>query len=104
MVYGNILKNNKLLYSVSYEHFTNSIENYFSMMKSRLNKLDGLTHKELKTNINKVIKYIPKEKYENIIIGVLHVQRCKTYVKKVNMLFIKKDSNMATYILLFIKK
>jgi hypothetical protein len=32
-------------------------------MKSRLNKLDGLTHKELKTNIDKVIE----DKYENII-------------------------------------
>ena len=33
-------------------------------MKSRLNKLDGSTRKELKTNINKVFKDIPKEKYE----------------------------------------
>ena len=40
--------------------FTNSIENYFSMIKSRLHKLDGLTHNELKININKVIKDIPK--------------------------------------------
>jgi len=62
-------KHNTLLYSVPYQHFTNSIENYFSMMKSRLQKLDGLTHKELKTNIEKVIKDIPKEKYENIIKG-----------------------------------
>jgi hypothetical protein len=31
-------------------------------MKSRLQKLDGLTYKELKTNINNVIKDIPKEK------------------------------------------
>jgi len=45
-----------------YQHFTNSIENYFSMMKSRLQKLDGLTHKELKNNIEKVIKDIQKEK------------------------------------------
>ena len=29
-------------------------------MKSRLQKLDGLTHKELKPNIEKVIKDIPK--------------------------------------------
>ena len=32
------------------------------MMKSRLYKLDGLSHKELKTNIYKVIKEIPKKK------------------------------------------
>ena len=75
-----INKNNTLLYSVPYQHFTNSIENYFSMLKSRLQKLDGLTHKELKTNINKVIKKIPKEKYENIIKGTYN--RTEKYIKK----------------------
>jgi len=49
--------------AVPYQHFTNSIENYFSMLKSRLQKLDGLTHEKLKENIEKVIKDIPKEKY-----------------------------------------
>ena len=59
-----------LLYmTVLYQHFTNSIENYFSMLKSRLQKLDGLTHEKLKENIEKVIKDIPKEKYENIFKG-----------------------------------
>lgn len=29
-------KNNTLLYSIPYQHFKNSIEKYFSMMKSRL--------------------------------------------------------------------
>jgi len=29
---------------VLYRHFINSIENYFSILKSRLQKLDGLTH------------------------------------------------------------
>ena len=75
-----INKNNNLLYSVPYQHFTNSIENYFSMMKSRLQKLDGLTHKELKTNINNVIKDIPKEKYDNIIKGTYN--RTKKYSNK----------------------
>jgi hypothetical protein len=41
-------KNNNILYAVPYQHFTNSIENYFSMLKSRLQKLDGLTHAKLK--------------------------------------------------------
>lgn len=36
------------------------------MLKSRLQKLDGLTHEKLKENIEKVIRDIPKEKYENI--------------------------------------
>ena len=50
------------------------------MMKSQLHKLEGLTYKELKTNIEKVIKDIPKEKYENIIKGTYN--RTKKYSKK----------------------
>ncbi len=49
-------------------------------MKSRLHKLGGLTYKELKTNIEKVIKDIPKEKYENIIKGTYN--RTEKYHKK----------------------
>ena len=73
-------KHNNILYAVPYQHFTNSIENYFSMLKSRLQKLDGLTHKELKENIEKVIKDIPKEKYENLFKGAYN--RTEKYVKK----------------------
>jgi transposase len=72
-------KNNKILYSVPYQHFTNSIENYFSMLKSRLQKLDGLTHKKLKENITNVIRGITKEKYENIFKGAYN--RDVVYVK-----------------------
>ena len=75
-------KHNNILYAVPYQHFTNSIENYFSMLKSRLQKLDGLTHKELKTNIEKVIKDIPKEKYENIIKGTY--KKPDIYIKKIS--------------------
>ena len=62
-------KHNNILYAVPYQHFTNSIENYFSMLKSRLQKLDGLTHIKLKENIENVISKIPKEKYRNIFKG-----------------------------------
>ena len=64
-----INKDNHLLYAVPYQHFTNSIENYFSMLKSRLQKLDGLTHTKLKENIENIISKIPKEKYINIFKG-----------------------------------
>ena len=77
-----INKDNHLLYAVSYQHFTNSIENYFSMLKSRLQKLDGLTHAELKENITKTIRNIPKEKYNNIINGAY--ERPEKYVSKKN--------------------
>ena len=78
-----ILKHNHLLYAVPYQHFTNSIENYFSMLKSRLYKVsgegEGQTHEKLKTNITEVIKTIPKEKYVNIFKGAY--EREAVYVK-----------------------
>ena len=77
-----INKDNHLLYAVPYQHFTNSIENYFSMLKSRLQKLDGLTHAELKENITKTIRNIPKKKYRNIIKGAY--ERPEKYVSKKN--------------------
>ena len=75
-----INQHNHLLYAVPYQHFTNSIEKYFSMLKSRLQKLDGLTHTELKRNITKVIQGIPKEKYRNIVKGAY--ERPEKYVSK----------------------
>ena len=72
-------KHNKLLYSVPYQHFTNSIENFFSMLKSKLQKLDGLTHEEIKKNIKKSLKDIPIESYVNIFKGAY--DKSKKYVK-----------------------
>jgi hypothetical protein len=68
------------LYFIHYQHFTNSIENYFSMFKSRLSKLDGLTYNELKVNINKVISKIPQENFLNIFNGVYN--RKEKYIKR----------------------
>ena len=73
-------KHNNLLYAVPYQHFTNSIENYFSMLKSRLQKLEGLKYENLKENIQKVISEIPKAKYENIFKGAY--ERPEKYVPK----------------------
>ena len=55
------------IFSYLYNNFTNSIENFFSILKSGLQKLEGLKYEELKINIAKVIREIPKEKYKNII-------------------------------------
>ena len=73
-------KDNKLIYSIPYQHFTNAIEHYFSILKSRLQKLEGLTYNELKLNIGKVIKDIPKDTYKNLLIG--SYKRDVVYVKK----------------------
>ena len=50
------------------------------MLKSRLQKLEGLKYEDLKENINKVISEIPKEKYENIFKGAY--ERPEKYVPK----------------------
>jgi transposase len=77
-----INKDNHLLYAVPYQHFTNSIENYFSILKSRLQKLNGLTYSKLKENITNTIINIPKEKYRNIIKGAY--ERPEKYISKKN--------------------
>ena len=81
-------KHNNILYAVPYQHFTNSIENYFSMLKSRLQKLDGLKYENLKVNIQKVTNEIPKEKYENIFNGAY--ERPEKYVPKNKTRKVKK--------------
>ena len=53
-------KENEILYSVPYQHFTNAIENWFSVMKSKLQKKDGLTYNNLKRNIQNVIEEMPR--------------------------------------------
>ena len=73
-------KNNNLLYSIPYQHYSNSIELYFSLLKSKLRKLEGLKYNELKENIKKAIKDIPKENYKNILKGAY--ERQDFYIKK----------------------
>ena len=73
-----------VFYFYTFGHLINSIENYFSvsMLKSRLQKLNGLTDADLKENITKPIRNIPKEKYRNIIKGAY--ERPEKYVSKKN--------------------
>jgi transposase len=72
--------NNHLLYSIPYQHFSNAIENYFSMLKSRLHKYSGLKYTDLKENIKKAIETIPKDYYKNILQGAYN--RKEKYVAK----------------------
>ena len=65
---------------VRYQHFTNGIENFFSVLKSRLQKLEGLTFEELRNNVNKVVSEIPINIYENIFIG--NYQKPENYEPK----------------------
>jgi hypothetical protein len=59
------------------------------MLKSRLQKLDGLTHTKLKKNIENVISKIPKEKYKNIFKGAY--ERPEKYISKNKTIKVKKN-------------
>ena len=77
-----INKKNTLLHSVPYQHYTNAIEGYFNVLKSRLQKLNGLSHDKIKENITKVVKDIPIEIYKNLFKG--SYKRPEVFVKKVS--------------------
>ena len=75
-----IEKDNYLLHSIPYQHYTNSIENFFSVLKSKLNKMEGLTLDKLKENVQKAINLITEESFTNILKGTY--QRSETYTPK----------------------
>ena len=58
------------------------------MMKSRLQKLEGLKYENLKENIQKVLNDIPNDKYVNIFKGAY--ERPDKYVAKNKTRKIKK--------------
>ena len=74
-------EHNQLLYSVPYQHFTNAIEMYFSLLKSKLRKQQtGFKYVDLINDINRAIGEIPLEVYKNILNGAYN--RTTKYVKK----------------------
>ena len=52
-----------------YQHYTNCIENYFSILKNYLCKIKDIGYKKLNRNIENIIKQIPLNIYENIFKG-----------------------------------
>ena len=75
-----INKDNKILYSVPYQHYTNSIENFFSILKSKLRKTKSLGYDKLQKNIKEVLKLISEQTYKRIFIG--NYMKKKKYTKK----------------------
>jgi len=74
-----INKNNILLYSVPYQHFTNAIENWFSQLKSYLYKENTESYNDILQAIPKALLRIHKDSYNNIIKGTY--ERTEPYVK-----------------------
>ena len=65
---------------VPYQHYTNAIEGYFNVLKSRLQKKKGLTYDELVNNVKDVLQEIPIHIYKNLIKGAY--DRSEKYVKR----------------------
>ena len=82
-------KNNEILYSVHYQHFTNAIENWFSVLKSKLQKKQRLTYNHLQTNIANVLRDIQLTTFKNIFKGVY--KRPEKYKPKNKTRKIKKN-------------
>lgn len=64
-----INKDNHLLYSVPYQHYTNTIEQFFSVLKSKLKKMKGGNFNQLKINVKNALELIPNQTYKNIFKG-----------------------------------
>lgn len=70
-------KNNELLHSVPYQHYTNAIEQFFSVLKSHLQKMKGNKFTELNDNIRKALRLITKTIYANIFRGTYDRKECQ---------------------------
>jgi hypothetical protein len=53
---------------------------FFSLLKSKLHKKQGLYYEYLNNNIKEVIKTIPEDYYNKILNGTYNIQ--KDYIKK----------------------
>ena len=68
------------MYTVPYQHYTNAIEGYFNVLKSRLQKKRGLTYNKLVKNVKDVLDEILIHIYKNLIKGAY--ERNEKYVKR----------------------
>jgi hypothetical protein len=65
----NVSQHNELLYTIPYQHFTNAIEGFFNILKSNLQKMEGLKYQDLKRNIDSVIGSISSDKMRGLFEG-----------------------------------
>ena len=77
--------NNEVLYTIPYQHYTNAIEQFFSILKNRIKKKKSIGLKELENNVKNILeKEIKKNIYKNLLIG--------NYRKDIKKLKIKQKS------------
>ena len=61
------------MYAVPYQHYTNAIENFFSVFKNKLRKCNGIGYKELLKNIKIILK---ENTYKNILREIIREKYC----------------------------
>ena len=77
-----IEQKNDLLYSVPYQHYTNAIENFFSVMKSHIQKDRGIGWHALLSSVKAAIQKITTIQYRNIISSAYDRNDHNAYTKK----------------------
>lgn len=81
-------KQNRLLLTVPYQHFTNAIENWFSVFKTQMDKENTLSLNNIKIAVRRVTRKIRKSVYGNIIHS--NYTRKSKYVDK-SMRYMRKQ-------------
>ena len=74
-----IERNNSLLYSVPYQHYTNAIENFFSVMKSHIQKEELAGKAALLRSIPKALDAISRQQYHNFFSGAYEREGAEKY-------------------------
>ena len=77
-----LINQHNKLYSIPYQHYTNAIEQYFSILKNKLHKKKGIGLASLKRNVREAIREINRETYRNIFRG--NYDRRKEYEERVS--------------------
>jgi hypothetical protein len=72
-----VSQQNELLYTIPYQHFTNAIEGFFNILKTNLQKKEGLKYQDLKRNIESVIGSISPDKMKGLFEGAYNRKEYK---------------------------
>lgn len=76
-----ILQRHELLYSVPYQHFTNAIENFFSLLKASIEKKATVGWNALLQSVRTALTDITSLQYRNILKGAYRRDSSKRFEK-----------------------
>ena len=79
-----IKRHNDLLYAVPYQHYTNAIENFFSVLKSHIQKEGLVGRRALISSVQKAILAMSRSQYRNFFKGAYERDGSEKYTKGVS--------------------